>query len=77
MVSRCIFIPSTAQTTGGFARIMDGHSTGPELVRFNMMINESDVQTYNWDAPYRCRPIYASTMQNALTSGCKFIWHLA
>lgn len=79
IVKKVIFIPSTAQTTGGFARIYDGGGTTgyPELVRFNMMINESDVQTYDWgEDGYRCQPVYPSTLQNALTTGAKFIWHL-
>lgn len=77
MVQKVIFVPSTAQTTGGFVRIFEESTGGPELVRFNMMINESDVQVYDWDTPHRCRPVYASTLSpNALTTGCKFIWHL-
>jgi hypothetical protein len=77
LVRTVTFIPSTAQSTGGYAQLFDDSTAGPILFRANMMTGE-DVYSQTYDPPRRCRPVWVSTAcANDFTAGAYWTFDLA
>ena len=77
MVKTIAWVPSTAESSGGYVSLLEATTAGPTIFHGNLMTGE-DVLTQTYDPPLRCRPCWVSTScANDLTAGGKWLFHLA
>jgi len=75
-VKTITFIPSTAQTSGGYVPLYEKDSSGPVLwACVTEMVAAVYSQTYT--PPLECRPVWYTSKSNDFTTGAKFVFQLA